>query len=71
MQNDVGQAKTNARRICVNGEVWLVYELPSQYDRRGPSLVFESENVVRRVRNFPPDWLHVADTDLARVMEVS
>lgn len=71
MRNDVGNAKETARRVYIDGVVWLVYELPAQYDRRGPSLVFESEKVVRRARDYPPGWLQLADTDLVRVMEVS
>jgi hypothetical protein len=45
---------------------WLVYERPAQvFDRRNsPSLVFESDGVVRRVRDFPADWRALSDADL-------
>jgi hypothetical protein len=71
MPNDVGTGRKDARRLYIEGECWLVYELSSHYDRRGPSLVFESESVVRRVRAYPAHWLELADKDLARVMEAA
>jgi hypothetical protein len=45
---------------------WLVYELPAlPFDRRStPSLVFESDSSVRRVRNYPADWRTLGDDDL-------
>lgn len=71
MHNDVGRARKDARRLYVDGEWWLVYELSALYDRRGGSLVFESENVVRRVRAYPPHWQEMGDADLARLMETA
>ena len=68
MRNDVGSAKKDARRLYFDGEWWLVYELSALYDRRGPSLVFESETVVRRVRDYPSQWSALTDAELARVM---
>jgi hypothetical protein len=68
MLSDVGNAKKDARRLYVEGELWLVYELSSRYDRRGGSLVFESERVVRRVREYPPHWQELTDADLALLM---
>lgn len=48
-----------ARRLLRIGDVqWTVYEVP------GAALVFESENVVRRVSSYPPDWRSLADADL-------
>jgi hypothetical protein len=48
------------------GARWRVYEQPfSDYDRRsGMSLIFASEGAVRRVRNYPPDWINLSDEDL-------
>src|SRR4051812_9384829 len=71
MRNDVGRAKKDARPLYFDGESWLVYELSALYDRRGPSLVFESETVVRRVRDYPAEWREFTDAELARVMEGS
>jgi hypothetical protein len=35
------------------------------YDRRGgTSLIFESTDIVRRVRNFPADWTELSDPAL-------
>jgi hypothetical protein len=46
--------------------LWRVYELPPlPFDRRNSSsLVFESDNAVRRVRNYPLDWRHLSDEEL-------
>lgn len=63
---ELHEAQRKARRLFVEGELWLVYELPpTQFDRRqAPSLVFESEISVRRVRNFPATWRDLSDADL-------
>lgn len=48
----------NALVITLAQEEWRVYELePASYDRRGSNtLVFETDGVMRRVRNYPADW---------------
>lgn len=55
--------------IDVDGIRWHVYEQPfSDYDRRrGMSLIFASEAAVRRVRDYPPDWMAISDVDLIRL----
>jgi len=60
------QAQRTAREVILNGVVWLVYELPPMpFDRRrSPSLVFECDTAVRRVRNFPDNWRALSDGDL-------
>lgn len=68
MTNVVSRAREEARRLHADGEHWLVYELPASYDRRGPSLVFEADTVVRRVRDFPSPWRELSDADLAHLM---
>jgi hypothetical protein len=52
--------------MLVDGASWLVYELPAlPFDRRStPSLVFENENTVHRVRNYPLDWRLLSDEEL-------
>jgi hypothetical protein len=62
-------AQESARRIVVDGMPWLVYELPAlPFDRRNtPSLVFESDNSVRRVRDFPEGWRSLSDDELAKL----
>lgn len=59
-------ARRAAREIFIDGMPWLVYELPpSSFDRRtAPSLVFEAESTVRRVRSYPDDWRDLSDADL-------
>ena len=47
---------------------WRVYEQVSVYDRRqAPDLVFESDGVIRRVRNYPPNWKELSDAALLAV----
>lgn len=60
------EAQRIARQVTVDGVPWLVYELPAMpFDRRSsPSLVFESEHAVRRVRDFPNDWRSISDDEL-------
>jgi hypothetical protein len=49
--------------------VWLVRELVGgSYDRRAqPSLVFSTDEVMRRVRSYPADWASLSDSDLYAV----
>jgi hypothetical protein len=54
------------RRFEAEGLQWRVYETPAPaLDRRGGRhLVFDAEMVMRRVRNFPPDWHELPDDAL-------
>ena len=58
-----------ARTVQTDDGQWRVYELESgPYDRRsGCSLIFESDGVLRRVRDYPADWRALSDTDLMDV----
>jgi hypothetical protein len=51
------------------GMHWTVYEQAfSDYDRRtGRSLIFESDGAVRRVRNYPENWLTLDADELMLV----
>jgi hypothetical protein len=69
MLEDVTRAREQARVLHREGERWLVYELTSAYDRRGTSLVLESETVVRRVRDYPENWRELPDSDLLPLMD--
>jgi hypothetical protein len=65
-----GAARDTVHRVVVDGssEQWDVYELPANgapHDR--PSLVFESPEAVRRVRDFPTDWRRLSDAELYAV----
>jgi hypothetical protein len=59
-------ARGAGRSIVIDDVPWLVYDLPaSPFDRRsGPSLVFESEETMRRIRTFPADWRSLGDEEL-------
>ena len=52
-----------------DGGRWRVFEQAfNDYDRRnGMSLIFSSENAVRRVRDYPADWMDLSDAELARL----
>lgn len=56
------KADAPARRVLfVDGRYWRVYEHVAHLDRRStPALIFESDDVMRRVRRFPADW-HTLD----------
>lgn len=60
------EAQRTARKLFIDGVPWLVYELPPMpFDRRNsPSLVFEMDNTVRRIRDFPANWRDLSDDDL-------
>ena len=60
----IRESRSRARRLSVQGEHWLVFELLMPYDRRGATLVFESDSIVRRVRAYPPNWRELPDHDL-------
>ena len=49
------------------GITWEVREIANpDYDRRsGTSLIFESTGAVRRVRNFPANWVELPERELA------
>jgi hypothetical protein len=66
MSKVLRDAQRGAKQLSVDGVLWLVYELPATpFDRRTtPSLVFESETTVRRVRDYPPDWRVLSDSAL-------
>lgn len=62
--NAIGAA--NALIITIDHEEWRIYELaPGVFDRRGSNtLIFESDGVMRRVRNYPADWRDLSDSEL-------
>lgn len=56
---------SDTRCIAIAGVVWQVHEDartgPPSY---GPSLIFETELIGRRVRHYPPDWRELTDDQL-------
>jgi hypothetical protein len=69
--DELRELQKTARRLMVGGVLWLVYELPpTRFDRRNtPSLIFESEMTVRRVRDYPSGWRTLGDKDLFKLSE--
>lgn len=59
----------SGRVVHTDDGQWTVYELENgPYDRRsGPSLIFESDGVLRRVRDYPATWRELSDADLMAV----
>jgi hypothetical protein len=55
--------------VDAEGVSWRVHEQPfSEYDRRkGRSLIFSSDGAVRRVRNYPPEWMSFTDAELSEL----
>jgi len=54
------------RSFWADGHYWRVHEIPApRFDRRGGShLIFESIEIVRRVRDFPENWMELPDEEL-------
>jgi hypothetical protein len=64
----IQEGEPPVRVIQADATEWRVYEQPPVYDRRRrPDLVFESEGVIRRVRNYPTNWLDLTDDELIAV----
>ena len=60
-----GTSRGPDRRFYAGSEYWRVIEYREQSgDEVVRSLVFESEQVVRRVRAFPDDWITLSDAAL-------
>jgi hypothetical protein len=66
--DDVARPPTSGVRSIRDetGRWWKVREIvASDYDRRGSrALVFETADIMRRVRHFPPNWRELTDAEL-------
>lgn len=57
--------RTEARRFPIAGDMWFVYEdARTGPPRYGPALIFESDHVARRVRDYPTNWRELSDEQL-------
>jgi hypothetical protein len=58
--------ETRTRVLDGDGLRWKVREDPwPTADRRaGTCLIFETDAIIRRVRNVPPGWFELSDVDL-------
>lgn len=57
----------SSRFVDSTGRRWEVRELPGKTGAlppRAPSLVFETEGVIRRVRRYPQNWPELPATEL-------
>src|SRR5579864_8501951 len=52
-----------------DGRKWLVQEVADWgYDRRGSrSLIFSTDDLMRRVQRYPSDWLSLSDEELLAI----
>lgn len=59
-------APGKVRRISADGLRWIVQEVPAPaFDRRGGThLMFDGETIMRRVREFPANWMELSDEEL-------
>ncbi len=68
MRQEISGARFGSRVVVdrSTNSQWVVFEIRNaSYDRRdGRSLVFSTDGVMRRVRNFPVDWLELPDDAL-------
>jgi hypothetical protein len=53
--------------VDADGVSWRVHEQAfSEYDRRkGRSLIFSSDGAVRRVRDYPQQWMTLTEAELS------
>jgi hypothetical protein len=64
-RGDASKHSSVVRELVVDGARWSVRESTTAYDRRTRAgLVFESEAVMRRVRNYPSNWAELSDEQL-------
>ena len=57
MSDTFAKLRRNSRRLRIDGELFLVFEILAPVDRAStPSLVFESVESVRIVREYPATW---------------
>jgi hypothetical protein len=61
--------ETRSRTVWGDGAQWLVREAeyPVEDRRSGRSLIFETDEIIRRVRHYPVDWFALADDELYRL----
>ena len=55
---------THARRVAIEGVLWIVYEERPRGLEDRPSLVFFGPGFARRVRRYPENWRELADDQL-------
>lgn len=65
----IATRRDDARRVAQGTVLWLVYEMAPAYDRRDQSLVFDTDGLVRRVRNFPHNWRDLPDDELLLIRD--
>lgn len=61
--------ETRTRVLWLDGVRWIVRETdqPTLDRRAGRSLIFESDEIVRRLRKHPADWFALSDDALCRL----
>ena len=62
----VSEPSRHVRSVQVDGVQWTVHEiLAPAFDSRGePHLLFESDQILRRLREYPRNWHLLSDVDL-------
>ena len=53
------------RRFTADGEGWAVWE--DSLSPGGPSLVFETNKIARRVHEYPANWRELSDEQLRAI----
>lgn len=61
--------ETRSRVVWGDGAQWRVREAeyPVEDRRSGRSLIFETDEIIRRVRAYPPSWFDLTDDELFRL----
>lgn len=68
MQREIAGVRLGSRVVVdpATSTHWVIVEIrDAPYDRRGGrSLVFSTDGVMRRVRDFPANWFELSDYEL-------
>lgn len=69
LKNDSAGRERFVRVIqTADGSSWDVYEV-ADISGHPASLIFDCQSVVRRVREYPSDWVRLTDVQLTALME--
>ena len=55
------------RNVVCAGCTWTAFEQRLPYGPSRRSLVFMSDRVARRVKQYPPNWFELSDSALAEI----
>jgi len=60
-------SQSGVRNVLCGGCTWTVFEQRMPYGPSRRSLVFMSDRVARRVKQYPANWFELSDSALADI----